>query len=587
MTLIDNRSPVALRTRSVVSEPVGARQELRQRDQWRWLAAAVPTVLVGLHAVRYGQWIVDDAGISFAYARSLATGAGPVLQPGAHPVEGFSNPAWVAILVVGRRLGLFDNGAWFGVSDLVLFPRLVALSCCFGMFSCFHAIVATVRTRHVVLVTVAAGALTAAVPSFVIWTMSGLENSLLALAVVAVAATLVRAAQTDRILDTRPAVVCGALAALAALTRPEGLVYAAAYPIAAILLHRSDGRRAARMIATSLGTALVPVAAYLAWRVITFHSWLPNPAIAKQQGLPAPSDFNKPTDLIVSAGWLAALLAVTFVVTAFRRPSTLRTPLVILLIPLGLALFSYCVLQNDRMAEFRFSTPVWPLASLMLALSVAHVLERVDARTALAAVAALVTVGLLTLNLWNQQSNAFARNPTPSLCAVARHTGYLINTYADRLGIDDGSLLAVDAGGTALTSRLRFVDLAGLTDQRIARYWADGDMTGLRDHVFDDVRPTFIRIWYTWDGNASSGILDDARLQRDYEHIWGPPQGGGTWVRRDAVSDPSNLTLLQQQAPHLNDVVVAGWAHGLTKWPCGGTLRPSARGDDPLTKLPN
>ena len=147
----------------------------------RGLAAALPTALVALHAVRYGQWIVDDAGISFAYARSLATGAGPVLQRGADPVEGFSNPAWTAILVVGHWLRAFDRGTWFGSPDVVLFPKLVALFCCFGIFCCFHAIVAAVRTRNVLLVTVAAGAVTAAVPSFVIWTMSGLENSLLAL----------------------------------------------------------------------------------------------------------------------------------------------------------------------------------------------------------------------------------------------------------------------------------------------------------------------------------------------------------------------------------------------------------------------
>ena len=214
--------------------------------------------------------------------------------------------------------------------------------------------------------------MTAAVPSFVIWTMSGLENSLFALAVVALAATLVRAAQAGRIFDVRTAVVCGALAALAALTRPDGLVYVAAYPIAVLVLHGDGGRRAARMIATSLAAAFVPVAAYVAWRVVTFGSWLPNTAVAKQQGLPSLSDLNKPTDLAVSAGWLGSVLVVAFVVAAFRRPSSIRTPLLMLLIPLGLAVFAYSVLQADWMAELRFSTPVWPLASLALALSVAR-----------------------------------------------------------------------------------------------------------------------------------------------------------------------------------------------------------------------
>ena len=36
---------------------------------------------------------IDDAGISFSYARNFALGDGLVSQPGFPPVEGFSNPA--------------------------------------------------------------------------------------------------------------------------------------------------------------------------------------------------------------------------------------------------------------------------------------------------------------------------------------------------------------------------------------------------------------------------------------------------------------------------------------------------------------
>jgi hypothetical protein len=43
------------------------------------LAIALPTSLAGLHALFYGRWIVDDAAITFAFARSIATGSGPVL----------------------------------------------------------------------------------------------------------------------------------------------------------------------------------------------------------------------------------------------------------------------------------------------------------------------------------------------------------------------------------------------------------------------------------------------------------------------------------------------------------------------------
>jgi hypothetical protein len=62
-----------------------------------------------------------DEAKTFGYARNVAAGLGPVLQPGAEPVEGYSNPTWPAPLAVGARIGLFNSGAIFGVPDYVLF----------------------------------------------------------------------------------------------------------------------------------------------------------------------------------------------------------------------------------------------------------------------------------------------------------------------------------------------------------------------------------------------------------------------------------------------------------------------------------
>ena len=193
------------------------------------MAVGVPSTVLGLHSASYGQWIVDDAGITFAYARSLATGAGPVLQPGAPAVEGYSDPAWLALLVAAHRLWLFDHGTWFGVPDLVALPKLLGWLCGVGVFLCFLAAARAVSDRPVVVATVA-GVVTAVIPSFAIWTTSGLENGLLALAVVGIGTVIVRAVAAGRVHEPTVAATCGALAALAALTRPEGLVYAAAYP---------------------------------------------------------------------------------------------------------------------------------------------------------------------------------------------------------------------------------------------------------------------------------------------------------------------------------------------------------------------
>ncbi|MHC1561082.1 hypothetical protein ACR9E3_19140 [Actinomycetospora sp. C-140] len=545
------------------------------RDRGFAAAVGIPTLVLAIHSAFYGPWIEDDAGITFAYARSIATGAGPVLQPGAEAVEGFSNPLWLAILVVGHGLGLFDHGAWFGLPDLVLFPKLVALACAAGMFAVLYGLARTVSARPVVL-TVVAGTVTALVPSFAIWTTSGLENGLYALLVVALGATVARAAVDGRLLSTRVAVAAGALAGLAALTRPDGLIYLAVYPLVAVLLAGSGWRRAVTPCLRSVGTALVPVGLYLAWRLVTFGDWLPTTARAKRQELPGPGDLARPGELISYAGWLAVVLAVAAVALALTRRSRVRTVLGVLLVPLTLSLVVFAVLPPDWMEQYRFATPLWPLGAFVGVLAAGDVWRRWSSRrTRQLALAAVALAVLASGSAWLDDAATYRKNPTAPLCFVASSVGERTNAYADILGVRNGSLLAVDGGGTALTSRLRFVDLSGLTDTRFADVWQRRDYRGARDLVFDTVRPTFFKIDSGWSGLAESGLLSDPRLDRDYVLVISQRASTGTWVRRDAVPDPAALAAVRRHASAAWAGADAPFLRGdRTAWVCGPTLRP-------------
>src|SRR5699024_9331512 len=199
------------------------------------LSVLLGTAAIGAHAALYGYWIVDDAAITFSYARSLTEGWGFVVQQGGTTVEGFSNPAWLALLVLGRSLGLFDHGTLLGIPDYVLYPKALALLCCAGML--LGVYLAAVRvTRRPWLATSAGGLILAAIPSLVMWAFSGLENPLYAVIVVWLTVLVFRAALDDRLLSTRVAVAAGSLAAVAALTRPDGLLYGGVYPLVALLL---------------------------------------------------------------------------------------------------------------------------------------------------------------------------------------------------------------------------------------------------------------------------------------------------------------------------------------------------------------
>ena len=266
----------------------------------------------------------------------------------------------------------------------------------------------------------------------------------------------------------------------------------------------------------SLATAALPVAAHLVWRVVAFGDVVPNPARAKEQGLPTLDSLAHPVVLVTYLGWSACLLAVVLIAAAWARRPQVGPALVALTVPLGLALLSFAVLAPDWMEQARFATPIWPLGALVTSVAGGALWGGATRRHRRLLATAAVPVLLLSAVGWSDRAAAFRAAPTVTVCAIALNTGLTTNTYADLLGVRDGSLLAVDAGGTALTSRLRFVDLAGLADRTIARHWQDDDMPGLRDHVFERVRPTFVRLWTGWAELRRSGLLADPRLARDY-----------------------------------------------------------------------
>ncbi len=530
-------TPVAAGSRA------GARAGARRLLVWvrGVFAVLVPTALAAAHGSLYGRWEVDDAGITFAYARSVATGAGPVLQPGQPPVEGFSDVAWLALLAFGRKLGLFDHGTWFGVPDYVAYPKTLAILLLAVVFGAFLA-AATAVSRHPASVTAIAGCACALVPSFVIWSVSGLENSLLAAAVAVQAAVLVR--KRERLAAVLPALACGLLAALAGLTRPEGVVYAAAYPLALLVVGRGWWRSLGAGALSILAFA-VPFGAYLAWRLATFGQWVPTTAIAKSQGLPTVAGFAKVGALIGYAGWPIVLVGAVLVGAALTR-SRGSSGVALVLVPLGLALVAFGILVPDWMEQYRFATPVWTLAPFVIVLAADEVVAGVRwrGRALVGLVAALA--GAVSLAGFVPDVQTFRAAPTAPMCLIVTNTGREFNGYIDVLGLRSATFFAPEIGGAALTGRALLFDGGGLAEPTIARFWAAKNPAGIRDYVLDVVKPTFIRAHGSF--RPFIGLDADPRFQHDYVEIGPTPNGGANWVRRDVVPDDATMARLKAWA---------------------------------------
>lgn len=536
----------------------------------RWAdpaAVTLATLLVAWRASALGQWIVDDAAITFAYARSVDEGLGPVQQPGADAVEGYSNPSWLALLVVGRRLGLFDHGALLGVSDLVLYPKALALLCTAGVLACVAVTARAVLPGRAWAVTLLAGAVLAANLSYVAWSFSGLENPLYALTAAATGALLVRAAVRGTLLRPAVAATAGALTLLAALTRPDGAVLAAAYPLTALLFLRKDHLvRAARAVALSCGTFALPYAVFLLWRRAAFGLWVPNTAVAKAQKPPRLGQLAATGELLTYGGWALALIGAACAGIALARPGPPRRALAALLVPLALTLVAYGVLGRDWMALYRFATPVWVLAATALALAAATLWRAEGPRARALVGCALAGALLLSVTGQAAQNSRFVDRPTLSMCFVAERYGHTFNAYASYLGLRDATVALPDLGGTLLTTRLRVVDVAGLTDRRVADAYAAGDTAALRRYVLSEVRPELLHVHAAW--TAKTGLTESRLLAAGYVPLY-REGNGGDYVRADAVRDPARITALRESVGPVLDAMVAE----MRPAGCGPTLR--------------
>ena len=172
-----------------------------------WAIAIAAGVLALLHA-NSRIWLSDDAFITFRYADHLAHGHGLVFNVGER-VEGDTNFLWTLWIAVGRLLGASATG-W---------------SIVWGI-ACYLAAIALLARRSLQLDDFPSAALFGA--AHVAWAefaTSGLETS--AFTLLAFAGYVLVCPERDVAPSRRRIAAAGAVFALAALTRPDGILFGA------------------------------------------------------------------------------------------------------------------------------------------------------------------------------------------------------------------------------------------------------------------------------------------------------------------------------------------------------------------------
>lgn len=422
---------------------------------WGLLAAPLLWFLVEAWPKRPA---LDDAYISFRYARNLASGHGLVYNVGER-VEGITNLLWTLLLAGGARLGVSPP-------DLAHVFDLTAGTCALlASFAFARALLPSNRAWLAAL----APALLLVGPSFTYWSTMGLGTTLF---VALVTATF--AAQASGRMGWALLLAC-----LSTLARPEGGLTAAIVLGADTLAKRREGWKALRL-PVAYAVFLLTLTGF---RLAYFGSPVPNTFYAKVGDIPMGRGWYELRRFLAAGAAPLLPLAVPALIRERRS-----WPAALLFVATG----AYVVwIGGDVFPYFRFMLA--PLALLVGLAVVGAVLAstwRPPLRTLAVAWRPLLgtlvaaAVALATVNWLFRSPTGVFRVSLPTDRRISLHNGwygncrfhnaaaniaYDLRDRAERGEHIDLALVSAIGAFGYYNGSLRIVDAFGLTDPHVAR----------------------------------------------------------------------------------------------------------------------
>lgn len=488
------------------------------------IGLAALAALVGYSGVIWPLAFTDDAFISFQYARNLVAGHGLVFNPGER-VEGYTNFLWTMLAALTIWLG-GDPVFWGYAVGIVIGLAIVLAS---------YRVAASLVGPGWGL---AAALLAASSQSLLVYTTrgAGMETGFFALLILLGGGVYLSAYRTRR---SQRYIFTGVLFALAALTRPEGVMVFGLTVGHALLVTMISGsnpgesflanvRTAVRSALPLIGSFLALYAPYFAWRWQYYGDLLPNTFYAKtgggvQQWL---RGLDYAADFALVFGGPLLLLAAAAPLAAFADRSSRKQWRAALTTPAGYlwlicAVYTVYIISvgGDHFPGERFFAPIIPLLAILIATGLSALTLSAIARRAprLAYATATIAVAMaawLGLNRGDALERRVVGNDESVWIWV--DLGIWLNRHTP----PDASVAAAGIGAIAYYSQRETIDMHGLTDRHIARVAVENMGSGAAGHekrdpeyVLNVRKPTYIpRFWEDYFGGA-------AVLQQQYELI--------------------------------------------------------------------
>lgn len=441
-------------------------------DRLRWLLLGVAAVALVVHSLAY-DFVTDDAYISFVYARNFAEHGELVFNLGQY-VEGYTNFLWTLLLGLGMLVGIPPE----------ILAKVLAAICAVVTLYVVFGTVERVLGRNSPWATLPA-LLLASSSGFACWTSGGLETQLFTMLCTLALAGVVAA---EDVAGDRKLYGAGIALALAAMTRPEGLLVAGVLGIVRLVCNVVARRRIVggpELVAA--GCFLVVWAPWFVWRYWYYGHLFPNTYYVKASGTWASPQLA--ADMRKAGGYyiwvwlnqtklLYALPIVTVGLVA-ARPRTPRFALCLSCALLAAVYVPYTIsVGGDFMGLHRFIMPLFVIAAIALVLGMEWLVARVPerARRWIGLVAALGVLGgfAVTQVELTRKSVAWGNFradrgiDTPAFLIVYTEDRATIGRAMERCFRPDDFSIVGGAGAQPYYGRMRSIDVFGLVSERVA-----------------------------------------------------------------------------------------------------------------------
>ena len=402
-----------------------------------------------LFQLLFWNFTIDDAFISFRYAKNLFLNQEIVFNIGETPVEGYSNFLWVMWMTLSFVFNI----------EIVFFSKISGLIFChLSVLILYKLAFRLSKSKNLSYLVILFYVIT---PNIALWSVGGLETSLFTfLLLVSVYLFIIDiSVRKNHILKLSPF----SFLALS-LTRHEGVVlFALTLIFFTYLLIKSNEinkNRRFLLLFCYGGSFIITYAPYFLWRIAYYNNIFPHTFVAKQTGFDLLLFFQR---LIFYLPLIIFLLP-TFSIIVFygikRSSYRIRNENQQYIILITLTLSIILLFLTSWMPGYRFTVPIIPLVYLLLPKPLYFLLTTYRSKIKLRILSEnfkFITVAIICIINFSQ---IFTFYPFVDLYGVGiRECNNALGKWINGNSSENESLAVWDAGAIPFYSNLRTIDI--------------------------------------------------------------------------------------------------------------------------------